>query len=215
MRGDSDGRGIATGDFLAQRWSAESANGMRRGAIIFEHSGNHFLMRCREPSSRPLVAVTMSACAGMSGRMLLEKFPAVLRGHHAHHNLRPRECLERLVVAVTDAGIWRPGRKSSLTPLLAIDSQTSFSCAQSRMRCVPLHPSTMAMAVPHAPAPMTAMSLIICRPRRSPRPQRSSAQPIFRSRQQADDVNTMLEHDQQRRERHERKRRPDISVFMQ
>ena len=41
-----------------------------------------------------------------------------------------------------------------------IDSQTSVSCAQRRTRCVPLRPRTMAMPVPHAPAPMTAISLI-------------------------------------------------------
>ena len=41
-----------------------------------------------------------------------------------------------------------------------MDSRTSFSNAHSFTRCVPLRPSTIDNAVPHAPAPMTAMSLM-------------------------------------------------------
>src|SRR5258707_576264 len=72
----------------------------------------------------------------------------------------PRRVAARSLLAATESGMRRPGRNFSLIRVCVIDSQTSASCAHRRTRCVPLRPSTMAIPVPHAPPPMTAISLM-------------------------------------------------------
>src|SRR3569833_2047542 len=61
--------------------------------------------------------------------------------------------------ARTEAGIVSPGRKRWLRWRVLMLSHTSGSYAHSLTLWEPLRPRTMEMAVPHAPAPMTAISL--------------------------------------------------------
>ncbi len=126
----------------------------------FRTSAITSVMRCREPSSRPLVALTISACGAISGRMRSNRARQCCEGMTLTTICAPPRAAARSLVAVTESGMWRPGRNRSLTRFCAIDSQTSVSCAQRRTWCVPLRPRTMAMPVPHAPPPMTAMSLM-------------------------------------------------------
>src|ERR1035438_2583889 len=91
----------------------------------------------------------------------------------------PCSAASRLLVDVTVSGIAWPGKNSSLTRRAWMLAHTSCSCAHSRTPCVLLRPSTLEIAVPHAPAPMTAISLT------------SSAllpKTVFRACQQAPDV---------------------------
>src|SRR3974390_1949375 len=64
------------------------------------------------------------------------------------------------VVFAAGGGMGQSARKSSLTRRALILSQTSGSCAQRQTSWPPRRPRTMAIAVPQAPAPMTAMLLM-------------------------------------------------------
>src|SRR5208283_4701405 len=101
----------------------------------------------------------------------------------------PSSASSKLLVACTASGTASPGRNRSFTRRIRMLSHTSDSCAHRRTRCVCLRPSTMEIAVPHAPAPMTAISLT-----------RSLSSPtIFCSGQQASDVVFVPNDDQQGR----------------
>src|SRR5579875_318339 len=71
----------------------------------------------------------------------------------------PLSTSSKLLVQATVSGRQYPGKNRWFTRSAAMLSRTSASYAHRRTRCVLLRPSTMEIAVPHAPAPMTAISL--------------------------------------------------------
>src|SRR5208283_5184914 len=91
----------------------------------------------------------------------------------------PSSASSKLLVACTASGMASPGKNRSFTRRSRMLSHTSGSCAHKRTRCVCLRPSTMEIAVPHAPAPMTAISLTS---------NSLSSPTILRADQQAPDV---------------------------
>src|SRR5260370_21201560 len=116
------------------------------------------LMRNSVPSSTPLVALTKAIPLCRWGAICSKmRLPwcegTALTTTSAFCKAEPRSLVTR-----TDSGTRCPGRNKTLLRLDCIDSQTSFSYAHRRRRCVPLRPKTMEIAVPQAPAPIIAMS---------------------------------------------------------
>ena len=92
----------------------------------------------------------------------LKDAASVVRRHDADYDLSPAQRFLQALVQATVSGMRSPGRNFWFTRRAAMLSRTSGSCAHRRTRWVRLRPSTMEIAVPHAPAPMTAISLTNC-----------------------------------------------------
>ena len=102
-----------------------------------------------------------TTCPAVARDASFEQTPAVVRRHHADDDLRARQGFLEI------AGGRRhfPERVDPAGRLvdprcLAMDSRTSGSYAHRRTRCS-LGAQNIDRAVPHAPAPMTAISLIL------------------------------------------------------
>src|SRR5262249_47275779 len=119
------------------------------------------LMRKSVPSSTPLVALTKVMAGLRCGAIFSKMRRAWCEGTTPTTIPALSSAEARSLVTLTDSGIWWPGRNRSFVRRERMESQTSFSSAQRRRRQEPLPPRTMESAVPHAPAPMMAISDIL------------------------------------------------------
>ncbi len=75
-------------------------------------------MRCREPSSRPLVALTIKACGGISGRMRSNRARQCCEGMTLTTMRRVAESCCQIVAGGDGSGMRRPGRNLLVDALL-------------------------------------------------------------------------------------------------
>ena len=75
-------------------------------------------MRCREPSSSPLVALTIKVCGEMNGRMRSNRARQCCEGITLTTICAPWRVAARSLLAETASGMRRPGRNFSLIRLL-------------------------------------------------------------------------------------------------
>ena len=117
-------------------------------------------MRKSVVCSRPLVALTTSVCAVRRGDICSNRGRQCCEGIALTTMPAPSRALRRSPVTCTHSGIMWPGRNNSFTRWAAMYSRTASSYAQRRTSCRCFRPSTIEIAVPHAPAPMIAIWLI-------------------------------------------------------